>query len=647
MATREQDITIPMFSPEAAWEVPRLDDLPEWDNVSVVGTDCETRDVGLNRDLGIGVRFEGSFLVGISFCLDGERSYYLPIAHEKGPDNLDPNKVRDYLCRQFRKFTGVVVGANLKYDLDYLIEFGIEFNPAITFRDVLVNAPIIYELEFEYGLDAVAKRLGLEGKEEELLKIASSHFGFKKPKEDLWRLPAKYVGPYAEADALLPVQILKIQEAIIEKENLGQVYELESKVIMPLVKMTRRGVKVDPNRLAWVDHWAKEEQEICHRRIADITGIVLGPGDCTTASAIIPILDYVGCAEEYTAKGQRKTSDGFLSRYEGDPVIDALRRARRFDKISTMYVKPTIEHLTKQMRIHPTFNQLKGETEGEEKGTITGRLSCSDTNLQQQPSRDPEIAPIWRSIYLPDKEYFCCCDYSQQEPRLMTHYAELTKDKWGKPFPGAKEAADAYRNNPDMDFHQMMSDVTGLPRKAAKQIFLGLCYGMGGGKLCDSLGLPTEPASFKKNGIEIFYDAAGPEGQKIIDQFKEKAPFVPKLQWRVKDKVKNTGSIRTLLGRRRNFPVNDKTGEVMWLHKALNSLIQGSAADQTKFAMVELDRAGFELQLQVHDEIDLSIDTIQEGRDMKEIMENCVPLQVPSRVDLEIGSNWGNVEEVA
>lgn len=631
----DKPMNIPLFQEPTGWTAPNMNDLPDWEGCKRVGLDIETRDCGIGTDRGVGTRYHGSFICGVSFALEDGEAYYLPIQHEGG-GNLDKAMVYQYLLAQSNNFTGEIVGANLTYDLDYLAEWGITFPKVKMFRDVQIAAPLIYELENFYSLQAIAERLGIPAKDETALKESASNWGID-PKSDMWRLPADCVGEYAEQDARLPLQIMRRQEQVINDLGLQKIFDLESRVQPVLLGMTRRGIRVNEDKLAWIDQWSKSQQQSCLDEVKRLTGVGLGIGDCTTASAVVPILEKLGTLVETTATGKPKTDKATLESID-HPAIKHLLRARRFDKITTMYVEPTIRHLVKG-RVHPNYHQLRRQREDKSMsvgGTISGRLSCSNPNIQQQPSRDPEIAPIWRSIYLPDKELLACADYSQQEPRILVHYAELVGAR------GSKEAGDKYRNDPNTDFHSMMSDITGLDRKTAKAVFLGMCYGMGLPKLCDELGLPTKTEA--RNGKVI--RVAGHEGMQIKDQFTESAPFVEALNRQVQNKASREGYITTLCGRRRNFP-RKETGGYDWTHKALNALIQGSAADQTKTAMLKLADAGFDLQLQVHDEVGLSVDSVEEGRQVKEIMENATPeMTVPSRVDLEIGPHWGAVEEV-
>jgi DNA polymerase I-like protein with 3'-5' exonuclease and polymerase domains len=177
----------------------------------------------------------------------------------------------------------------------------------------------------------------------------------------------------------------------------------------------------------------------------------------------------------------------------------------------------------------------------------------------------------------------------------------------------------------------MMAELTGLPRKQAKQLFLGLCYGMGGVKLARSLGFPTTTMT-KKDGRII--EIAGEEAMNVMDTFNARLPYVQWLARVAENRVRELGYVTTLSGRRCRFPV-DRLGNVEWTHKSLNRLIQGSAADQTKTAMVLADRAGFRLQLQVHDELDAD--------ELAALMRDSVSLAVPNKVDVEIGPNWGDI----
>lgn len=638
---------VPFLSPNTEWQAPDLNKLPSWEGAKRVAIDCETRDPDL-KILGPGVRRSNSYIVGVSFAIEDGPSAYLPIAHAGG-GNLPKEAVIRYLRDQARVFRGDIVGANLPYDIDWLAQEGIVFLLARFFRDVQVAEPLIDELQMSYSLDNIAKRYGMAGKDETILKRAAQAYGIH-PKKDLWRLPAKFVGAYAEEDTRLPLALLRKQERIIDDQDLWGVYDLESRVLPILVKMRRRGVRIHEGRLTEIERWSLQQETEALAKVRHLTGVNIPVGDVWKNDVLAPALEYLGLKLGRTAEGKVSIDKEFLASVNHE-VARCLEQARKTNKLRTTFAASVREHMVNG-RIHATFNQLRMEKDnGDLAGAAFGRLSCVQPNLQQQPARD-EFAKMWRGIYLPEEgAQWAALDYSQQEPRMTVHFAELCG------LPGAEEAGNRYRTDPSADNHQMMADMANIQRKAAKEIFLGLCYGMGGAKLCRKLGLPTAWAVQHKSvrGLVALdtergqlllsqggrkLEIAGPEGQALLNTFDAKVPFVRKLARKCADVAGERGYLLTLSGRRCRFPKKED-GKFDWTHKALNRLIQGSSADQTKTAMVELDRAGHYLQLQVHDEMDGSVQSAEEAEAMAEIMRTCVPLNVPSKVDVELGASWG------
>jgi DNA polymerase I-like protein with 3'-5' exonuclease and polymerase domains len=629
-----------LFPPESGWVCPRIADLPSWKGQARVGFDVETRDPQLSK-LGPGVRRD-AYIVGYSFAFEDGRKFYVPIRHAVG-NNVEGDAL-GWLQNQAKHFDGELVGANLQYDLDFAAEVGVAFPKVKFFRDVQVAEPLIDENHFNFSLNSIAERRGHPLKNEDLLIEAAELHGYD-PKTDLWKLPAKFVGPYGEDDAFLPLKILQEQEKDIAEENLGRVWNVESEVLPVLVKMRRRGVAIDWDHLARLKADYLQQEALNCARIKEHTGINFGIGDCNKDKAVLNIFKYLGITPNKTEKGNPKTDAATLSAI-GEVPTDCLVTARRFNKLRTTFVASIERHETNG-RIHCSFEQLKRQDEeGSSVGTISGRLSSRNPNLQQQPTRG-KISKSWRQIYIPDDGgLWACNDYSQQEPRLLVHFAEKV------PVAGGPVAAQIYRDDPDADNHTMMTrlihgkaydSMSAVEREAhrknAKTIFLGLCYGMQGAKLAISLGLPTAIKELS-NGRRV--PIAGEEAQVILDQFNSKVPYVLGMFNMAKQRANNVGHIRTLLGRRSRFPL-DEHGNRNWTYKALNRLIQGSAADQTKAAMVQADRAGFNLQLQVHDELDLTVEHRQEAEELATIMREAIPVNVPMKVDVEIGPNWGEV----
>lgn len=654
----------PLFTTARAdWRPPALESLPSWAGAKRIAIDCETRDEQLKL-LGPGVRREDSYITGVSFAIEDGPGGYLPIRHQGG-DNLPLENVLRYLRDQARSFPGVVVGANLPYDLDFLAEEGVTFDRAAWFRDIQIADPLINELHNSYSMQSIAERWGFSGKDETVLRAAAADYKLD-PKKDMWRLPARFVGAYAEEDARLPLNILRRQEREIEEQELWRVYDLESRLLPVLVKLRRRGVRIDLAHLAHVERWALEREAEALAEVRAATGVRVAVGDVWKPEAIAPALEHVGIRLR-RGKGTKKNPAGpplidkFLLASIDHPVARALERARKVSKLG-QFGTSVRAHMVGD-RIHCTFNQLRKQKEedSEDSGTAGaayGRLSCEHPNLQQQPARD-DFAPMWRAIYLPeDGRLWASNDYSQQEPRMAVHYACLARPLIGGPaWQAAIEARDKYRNDPNTDNHQMMADMAGIKRKDAKEIYLGLSYGMGGAKMCKKLGLPTMMAVRGPRGRVVpadseegqrlaasgafRFEAAGPAGQLLLDTFDAKVPFVKKLAKACEARAKEVGYITTLSGRRCRFP-KDEAGNFDWTHKGLNRLIQGGSADQTKTAMVELDAAGFDMIIQVHDEVAFSVEDRAEAERAADVMRTCVPLELPSKVDVEIGPSWGH-----
>lgn len=663
-----------LFPPNSDWVPPRLVDLPEFKDAKVIGFDTETRDPGLDKRVNLGPGMMGrgndSYIIGISYAIEGGPKHYLPLRHEDGGNMEDPMQAIGWFREQCAQFEGTGIGMNLGYDLGWLLNEDIRFNPNAKFRDVQIAEAVLYELHERYSLEEISKRRGFDGKEETLLKEAAAAYGVD-PKSGMWQLHSKYVGPYAAEDAELPIKVYRHQEQQIEKDGLQKIHDLESRLLPCLVRMRARGVRVNEDKLEKIEEWSRAEETKALAFVSRECGRTITLSDLWSSDALAKALANVGVYANMTEAGNASVDKELLSS-AGHPVADQLLYARKVSKLRTTFAASVRNHLVRG-RIHCTFNQLAQEDEatGGMKGARFGRLSCEHVNLQQQPARD-EFASMWRDIYEPEEgAEWCAADYSQQEPRMTTHYAELAG------CDGAFDAAEAYRNNPDTDNHDMMTRLVygdeavnswdkatwKKYRGYCKNIYLGLCYEMGGAKLARNLGLPTRWAVFPEQwGGEVFYfenredaishaherggrtnEVAGEEAQGILTKFNTNAPFIKQLSKKCQARVKQLGYITTILGRRCRFPTRDD-GSYDWIHKALNRLIQGGSADQTKLAICEVEEAGFFLQLQVHDELDLSIYSRDEAKQVAQIMRDGVPLLVPSKVDLEIGPSWGRAE---
>jgi DNA polymerase I-like protein with 3'-5' exonuclease and polymerase domains len=691
---------------DSNWHPLRVSELPSWAAAKVVGFDVETKDTLLKTHGPGSVRAKSeNYIIGFSFCLDKDFKTYVPLRHAE--DNVeDINQALSYLREQMRNFTGELVGTNIQYDLGYLLQEGVDWNPLVKIRDVQIAEPLICELKgpgrMSNALGALGKRYGCGAKDDAMLNRVASLMGVDA-KGEMYKIPARFVGAYAEQDVLLPLQIIEQQRVILTKNGLDKIFDIESKVTPILAKMRHKGVKVDITKVNAFSEWAESELALQLAIIKHETGIDLSApkgGDdkehpLNSTKKLQPIIENnIGISCTNLGRVLYPKIEMTVSTH---PVAVALERARKMMKVENGFVGSTRE-LMVNGRVHPTFNQLQLPREWEknkidyedvtEGGAAYGRLSCDTPNLQNQPARD-DFAAKWRDVYeSEDGEEWVSADYSQQEPRLFAEIAErMAIKKWSKSDdPQAQKAAavaikaaDYYRNDPQADNHQLFAKLTGLKRKEAKPVYLGVIYGMGGGKLSTSLGLeqafqvsfwdsdekvvkyfPLEQQrEAEKYRLEVLQDngwmgkqykvwcgvAAGKEADTLLTRFHDNAPHIKMAKKTLEDFINRNGFIPTILNRRCHFEMKKDGKGYDWLHKALNRVIQGSAGDQSKQALINLDEAGLRPLLQVHDEFCLSLKNRKDALTVSQIMRDAIPgLNVPFRVDIEIGPSWGSAK---
>ena len=646
----------PLWQPEITWRPTPVSQLPAWTDAKRICVDVECRDDNL-YELGPGVR-RGGYVCGIAFAIEDGPAHYLPVRHEGG-GNLPEQQVWAYLHDQAREFTGEVVFNSAPYDLDYLWENKVEFTKAKAHRDVQVAEPLLDELQKTYGLDAICARRGLVGKDETALREHAKAWGVNA-KKSLWRLHSGAVGAYAIGDVRAPLPLLRVQEKEIDEQNLRETYDLESAVTPALVRMTRRGLRIDLDEMDRVEAWAKERLGSYIDQIYHLTNVRIG--SISNAEEVARALrarglDVMTRTRKGTGPGTGKAAKIEASvtkiwlQQQTDEVAKAVVSGREFVKLIGTYVAGFRKHLVAN-RINPTFKQLVGasdEDAGEDEdaeGARFGRCSAKHPNVQAQMKRSKEIQKRWRKVIIPDegKRWFKA-DLGQQEPRITVHFAELCR------LPGSMQAGNAFRDDPCFDPYQLMVELCKTPadidlkqlRDDLKEIYLGRCYGMGGGKMAKKLKLPTVWRTNDRTGYT--YEAAGPEAQDKINRFDRAVPYVKALSRLCTRSAEAKKYIIALGNRRVRFEVDDN-GEIRDEHKALNKLIQGSAAHQTKTALVRLDAEGFPLQLTVHDEFGYSGEDEDEARRMGEITCDAVVIRVPFRCDIEAGPNYGELTKL-
>jgi DNA polymerase I-like protein with 3'-5' exonuclease and polymerase domains len=654
--------TLPLFPTESAWKMPSLSELPSWKHAKRVALDTEFKSPQL-RELGIGAR-RGDKIAGFSFMLEGHRPFYVPVRHP-GP-NCDVVQSFNYLRDNLSSFEGELLGANINVDLDLLTYEGIEpdYNKVVV-QDVQIRDPLICELHFKYSFEAIAERYGVKGKDKNLLKQVALENGYDVESAGwmgcIASLEAKYIGAYAEQDVEGLFPIYWAQQKLIDEQGLNEVVAVEAKLLPVLLKMRQRGVRIDFDHLAKVEQWASDEEHKTVAEIKRLTNVDIGYDACMAAARVAPALRAIGIEPELTESGIPSVTTQFLATIE-HPVAELIRYCRQVNKLRTTFCS-SIKRYQTNGRIHSTIRQMVGASEKNEKsGAAFGRVSSAHPNIQQQPSRG-KFASFWRQIYIPEEgAEWLSSDYSACEPRWTCHFSELLNLK------GAKALADQYRSNSRIDPHQAMAELTGLCRKDAKTVGLGLAYGMGSLKLAkESLKLPTrwlvetadreryyfetrkEALDFRHsyNGKVRLGEVAGTEAQDILDRFHNGAPFIKELQKRVVAKVESTGVLKVLGGRHVHFPMN-KDGSFDWTFKALNRLIQCSAAYQMRLALIALyyEVPEFFLQMTIHDEADGSIWDRRVAKKVEQVMADVFKGKVPFRVENEIGPNWGQTKVI-
>jgi DNA polymerase I-like protein with 3'-5' exonuclease and polymerase domains len=611
----------PIFKPQTEWLPPQdFPDLSKHDEISI---DLETKDPDL-KTIGSGSVVGRSKIVGIAVAVEGWSGYY-PIAHEGG-GNMDQSMVLKWF-QDVLNTPATKIFHNAMYDVCFIRAAGLKINGTIV--DTMIAGSLVDENRFRYDLGSLGRDyLGI-GKNEAVLKETADHWGIDH-KAEMYKLPAMYVGEYAEQDANLTLKLWQEMKKQMYHEDVEDIFKLETELFPCLVDMRFLGVRVDTQAAYELKQKLVEEEKECLHKVKKETLVDV---QIWAARSIEKVFQKLNLPYDLTAKtGSPSFTKNFLQNHP-HPLVKQIARAREINKSHTTFIDTILKHQHKG-RIHAEINQIRSDSGG----TVTGRFSYNNPNLQQIPARNKELGPRIRSLFIPEEGCtWGCFDYSQQEPRLVTHYASLDG------LYGVEEVLDSY-NDGEADFHQIVSDMANIPRSQAKTINLGLFYGMGKNKLQAELGVSKEDA------------------EDLFRTYHDKVPFVKMLMESVMRRAQDKGRVRTLLGRRCRFnlwepnqfgihkALNHEDALVehgpgikrAFTYKALNKLIQGSAADMTKKAMVDLYKEGIIPHIQVHDELDISVNNNADK--IKEIMESAVDLEVPNKVDYESGPNWGTIK---
>jgi len=614
---------MPLFKPQTEWLPP--EEFPDLTQACEIAIDLETRDPNLNIRMGSGSVVGVGEVVGVSVATEDFCAYY-PFAHEGG-GNMDRKMIIKWLTAVLKTPSDKIFH-NAMYDVCWLRALGLKINGRII--DTMIAAALCDENRLRYDLNGCGRDYVGKGKDETALYEAAKSWGVD-PKAEMYKLPAMYVGSYAERDAQLTLELWQELKKEIIHQDIQSIFKMEMELFPCLVDMRFLGVRVNQEQAAIEKKTLVEQEKKMLGEVLISTGIDV---QIWAARSIAKVFDKLGLPYDRTVKTEAPSfTKNFLANHPHN-VVKCIAKAREINKAHTTFIDTILKHSQKG-RIHAEINQLRSEGGG----TVTGRFSMNNPNLQQIPARNKELGPRIRSLFIPEEKCtWGCFDYNQQEPRLVVHYASLQN------LYGVDEVVESYKNN-DADFHKIVADMAEIPRKQAKTINLGLFYGMGKNKLQAELGVSKLQA------------------EDLFKTYHAKVPFVKMLMDAVMKRAQDSGKIRTLLGRLCRFPLWEPNQfgihkalphdqallehgpgiKRAYTYKALNRLIQGSAADMTKKAMIDLHKEGIIPHIQVHDELDISVKDDKEAKQIVQIMETSVELEVPNKVDYEAGENWGNI----
>ena len=667
--------------------------IPETSEIEIesgetVAIDLETYDPQLKTH-GSGAIIGKGKVCGIALAFKDEKMY-IPIRHRYSHQNLDPKITWKRLNKiLFQRDDVKKVFHNAMYDVCWIRkESGLM--PKGPIYDTMVAASIIDENRTgkkRYTLDSLSRDYLGETKYKNDLEEISN---VDDPMSNMHKLSWDQVREYAEQDVSLTLRLWNVFKKEIKKpintgtknvKTLESIFDLETRLFPCLVEMRFRGVRIDEKRTKTFGKELEDEREKILDQIKKETGVEIL---LWSADSFEPLLKQQNITDyKVTPKTGRPSITKLYLESHTNKYLKLIAKARQLDKLHNTFVTSILKYSNKG-RIHADINQIRSD----QGGTVTGRFSMSNPNLQQIPARTEQGSKI-RELFLPEENCkWASFDYSQQEPRLVVHYALKLKDQ---DISGAMDMAERYNKEPDTDFHDMVADMASITRKQAKTINLGLFYGMGKNKLARSLELETE------------------EAKDLFDQYHKRVPFVRQLanslqkyaeenkqiytledrfcrfnKWEPRDKYWNAEEGRFVVQKYKDdengvkqimeeaVPILDGIDEAKdyykanrsleqhkqdpfaenfesfcqpaFTYKALNRLIQGSAADMTKKAMVLLFEEGIVPHIQIHDELCFSIESEEQAEKIKTIMENAIKLEVPNKVDYESGPNWGTIK---
>lgn len=641
----------PLFTPESDWHPPA--ELPDLRQCKYIALDRETKDDGLARGRGPGWPYRAGHIAGCSVAWPGG-SFYAPLRH---PDTENIDIARWVEWEKDHTKAGVhFICHNVSYDHSWgNMDLGLDLPPGEQIECTNARAVLIDESALSHGLDNLCKAIGLPGKDERLLREAAAAYGFEgNVKSNLWRLPARYVGPYAEQDTRATLALFEHQEGQISAQGLEGAYRLEMDLVPMVHEMRKRGIRVDLEAVAATQEKLIERRDLAFDQLRERLGTRVGLDEVRSASWLEGVFEREKIPFERTEKLKQGSFKAPWMRRHPHWLPQLISRARDSERMAKVFLGDFISGFAHRGRLHASIHQYLSDEDEDRGGTRTSRFSYSDPPLQQMPKRDEELATLIRGVFLPEEgEIWGAFDYSQQEYRQIVHFAAL------KGCRGAAEAVERYRNDPETDFHEFVAEITALERKPAKDTNFAKSYGAGIPKFALMTGMTLEQA------------------KATMERYDRELPFVKQISEIAESLAQQRGFIKLLDGARIHFnkweaarwadnrDANNKympprpleMAREAWpgkplkrsdTRKALNALTQGSSARQTKLAGRACYREGYLPLIQMHDEWDFSLapGDPAAARRIAEIMRDVVKLKVPMKVDAEFGLSWGHANKV-
>jgi RecA-family ATPase/DNA polymerase I-like protein with 3'-5' exonuclease and polymerase domains len=643
----------PETLPASDWQRPA--ELPDLRRAGVIGLDLETKDGGLHAGKGSGWPWGDGHICGVSvaYRADGNiRAHYFPLRHPDS-ENFDCEQLFAWLKDQIASGVHIVTQNGL-YDWGWLrAEAGIVMPPSEQLEEIGALATIVDENRHRYSLEALSAWRGLPGKDMELLEQAVIACGFPKkakPQSHIWQLPARFVGSYAEADAANTLALFESLDPALDREGTRAAYRLEVDLLPMVHEMRRRGVRIDTAAAAQARDELLQKRDAAFAELSGKLGANISMEEIGRTKWLAETFDQQGITYPHTEKGNPSFTAGSSGWMHKHPhwLPQLIVKADKYNNAAVKFLEIYILGHTVNGRIHAEIHPHRSD----DGGARSLRFSYSSPPLQQMTSHDEELAPLIRGVFLPEEgEVWAKPDISQQEFRFIVHYAARHKLR------KAAEAAERYHNDPDTDFHALVAEWTGLDRSSAKNANFAKSFGAGVRKFAAMIGKPES------------------EARAIYERYDREMPFVLQLSRLCERAAKRDGYITLYDGARRHFddwvaPAAWGKGEAApcareeaarrvkdpdhpwhreWIrrvetHKAMNALIQGSAARHTKLWMRECWREGIVPLLQMHDCLDCSVALPEQAEQVAQLGREAVALGVPMQVDVKYGRNWGDAE---